>query len=198
MLHEDRGDGDFFWRGKVLQDEGSLVGLTVKHGVMIGRIWTGGATYVVRMGPDGQVIERLKPMSIPFDGPLVRLSGASQSVRLAACSTWRLRRCRANAPLDADSQIDVMVLYTPAVQAAAGGLAAVEAEIQANVDLANLVFENSGVPAQLPAGSRGPRSLQFPGRPGCDSRLTAFSSDAGVAALRNAYGADLVALYAND
>ena len=40
-----------------------------------------------------------------------------------------------------------MVLYTPAVQAAAGGLAAVEAEIQADVDLANLVFENSGVPA---------------------------------------------------
>ena len=41
VLLEDRGNGDFFWRGKVLQDEGSLVGLTVKNGVMIGRIWTG-------------------------------------------------------------------------------------------------------------------------------------------------------------
>ena len=31
-----------------------------------------------------------------------------------------------------------------------------------------------------------------------DSKLTAFTSDAGVAALRNQYGADLVALYVND
>ena len=92
VLHEDRGDGDFFWRGKVRQDDASLVGLTVTNGVMIGRIWTGGETYVVRTGRDGQVMERLKPRS-PSTARSSRCPPVTAG-RLAGAGTGRLRPSR--------------------------------------------------------------------------------------------------------
>src|SRR5690242_20110009 len=45
--------------------------------------------------------------------------------------------------------IDVLVVYTPSARAGAGGVTALQAQIQSAVVEANTVFQNSGVNARL-------------------------------------------------
>lgn len=195
-LHEDRGHGDLLWRGKVLQDDDSLVLLTVKNGVMVGTVQTLGTTYVVRTGADGQVLEQVVPMTAPRDaGPiLVPVEGRTLAGSLRIAGSAAVATAAAG---QGTTQIDVMVLYTDAVATAAGGRASVEAEIQAVVDLGNQVFQNSRVKAsyRLVHAGIAPAAFQDP-LPA--SSLPVFARDGNVAALRSFHGADLVALYAND
>jgi hypothetical protein len=98
---------------------------------------------------------------------------------------------------DDGSQIDVLVVYTPAAQAEAGGPAAMTALINLAVAESNLAYANSGVSqrlrlvhaAEVAYAENGSFSthlarLQSPG----DGYLD------GVPALRDAYSADLVSL----
>jgi hypothetical protein len=192
VLHQDRGQGDLFWRGEVLHDDGSLVALTVKNGVMAGTIQAQGTTYVIRASSAGQVLEQAVPRTQPrdIDPVIVPMEAASQrdASRLLATGA---------AVGGATTQIDVMVLYTTAVMNAAGGSAQVEAEIQANVDLANVVFTNSRVKATYRLVYAGPAPVGFQTDPQSYLRLEPFSRDSDVQALRSRHGADLVALYLN-
>lgn len=196
-FHEDRGNGDLLWRGKVLQDDDSLVLLTVKGGVMVGTIQTLGTTYVVRAGKDGQVLEQVVPRTAPRDAqpillPAVPDGQAGVSRQLGAASAAKA------APGGGTTQIDVMVLYTNAVAVEAGGRAAVEAEIQSFVDLSNQTFKNSRVKATYRLVHAGLAPDAFQGDPLPSSILPTFARDADVATLRSFHGADLVALYVND
>ena len=192
-FHEDRGQGDLFWRGRVLQDDGSLVALTVKNGVMVGTIQTQGITYVIRADRDGQVLEQVVPRTQPRDGqPLIVPMGSETQP-----GTSRMLVSSAAAG-GTTPQIDVMVLYTTAVRNAAGGSAQMEAEIQANVDVANLVFTNSRVKASYRLVHAGPAPVTLQADPQSYLKLNDFARDVDVQTLRSRHGADLVALYVND
>ncbi len=196
-FHEDRGDGDLLWHGKVLQDDDSLVLLTVKNGVMVGTIQALGTTYVVRTGADGQVLEQVVPLTAPRDTQPIMLPAAA----VTQAGSPRIADSRAVAAAAAGggtTQIDVMVLYTNAVETAAGGRANVEAEIQAVVDLGNQVFTNSRVKASYRLVRAAPAPAAFQQDPLPSAALPALARDGDVAALRSFHGADLVALYVHD
>jgi hypothetical protein len=92
---------------------------------------------------------------------------------------------------DSAAQIDVMVLFTSAARAAAGGTAAMQAEVNAAVASTNQAYANNGLVQRLRLVFAGESSIQegdFSGD------LDTVSSDATVAALRNTHGADLVSL----
>ncbi len=91
---------------------------------------------------------------------------------------------------------DVLVVYTPQARNAAGGTAAIEATAQAAVDAMNLAFNNSGVAAEAVLVYAGLANYNDTGSSSDD--LQWVSSNSEVAALRNAYGADMVSLLANN
>ncbi len=96
---------------------------------------------------------------------------------------------------DTDS-FDVLVVYTPQARDAAGGTAAIQATAQSAVDAMNLAFNNSGVDAEAVLVYAGLANYNDTGSSSDD--LQWVSSNSEVAALRNAYGADMVSLLANN
>ncbi len=88
--------------------------------------------------------------------------------------------------------LDVMVLYTPQARDAAGGVTSIEATAQAAVDAMNNSFLNSNVDAEARISYTGLANYNDTGDSSAD--LTWVSSNASVAALRTAYGADMVSL----
>ena len=121
------------------------------------------------------------------------------------------RDVRGNAldPLPADSRrlIDVMIVWTPSAEAAGGGPTAMQNLAQAAVDSANAAYLNSGIAQRLRLVHR--QQILYTERSNCFGG-TAFDcalddiTDNGdgymddVHTLRDAHGADLVALFVND
>jgi hypothetical protein len=103
---------------------------------------------------------------------------------------------------DDGSLIDIMVLYTPAARTLRGGAAQIEADIDAQVAFANLVFENSNVIPRLRLVHKGEiaftegnlfSDLPYLNNVGNIANLN--STVLRIAALRNAYKADLVSVW---
>ena len=95
------------------------------------------------------------------------------------------------AAADSGATIDVMVVYSNQTAAAAG--AGIGAQIQQAVDTANAVYANSGITTRLRLVYSGPANYNESGDFGTD--LNWLTGAAGVATLRNTYGADLVSLF---
>ncbi len=96
----------------------------------------------------------------------------------------------------ATDYFDVMVLYTPQARDAAGGTAAILATAQSAVDAMNLAFMNSDVDAEAVLVYADLANYNDTGSSSDD--LQWVSSNSGVAAVRNAVGADMVSLLANN
>lgn len=188
-LVERRG-GDFLWHGKP-QGRGGDVVLTVTKGAIAGSITTGEETYLIRTAPNGQVrILMVDEGALP-----VEIGAAVTGAETGGAETGTPPASPAGNVV-----IDVMILYTPAARTAAGGAAQVEASIQNAVDYANVAYANSLVSVEqrlvhtgevaydeaTQCASGGSRDME------CD--LVWLRGNAGVASLRNTYGADLVAL----
>ena len=97
--------------------------------------------------------------------------------------------------------IDVAVVYTPAARDAAGGVAAIEAEIDLMVAAANRAYEASGVHHRLALVERVEVSYTETGDGYLDLRRLADPSDGhldGVREMRDRVGADLVHLVVGD
>ncbi len=99
----------------------------------------------------------------------------------------------ASGPCDDGSVIDLLVVYTQEARDDAGGIAAIEAVIDVMVEYNNIAYANSLVDTQM--------NLVYAGQlgPGEDPDLGELADPAdgvvdGVHALRDAYGADQVAL----
>ena len=95
-------------------------------------------------------------------------------------------------------QIDVMVVWTPLAETAAGGQAAMESLALASVENANLVYANSGVNAQLRL-VYGAKVNYVENGANISADLTAIRSTSDglmdqVHTLRSQYGADVVTL----
>ena len=125
-----------------------------------------------------------------------------------ACApvVWRLPSIRFRGrPCDVDMgtevTIDVAVVYTPAVRAALGGTAAVEAEIDLMVAETNQGYAASGVHQRLELVERSEVAYDGTGDLGIDLDRLVDPADGyldDVHALRDRFGADLVHLMVNE
>src|SRR5690348_5564061 len=95
------------------------------------------------------------------------------------------------------STIDVMVLYTPQALSDAGSVAAIDARVHRSIADTNLVMAQSGVNASVRLVYEG--EVQYAESGVLNTDLNQLQSGtgpfAGVQALRNRYGADLVSLW---
>jgi hypothetical protein len=103
-------------------------------------------------------------------------------------------------PCDAGNQIDVLIVYTSQARTGAGGVAAIEAEAQLAVDMANAAYANSGITPRLRLVHLAETSYNESGTYFDHlNRLTfvdGFMDE--VHTLRDDYGADVVSLFVAD
>ena len=190
--HERRGAGNAVWRG-VTKDGSELQAvLTVKNGLLAGALRNGQELYEIRPTADGgHIIEKLDPASFQ---PCAESVGPT---RTEAPNHEQELQLRTEAMLAATPvEIQLLSVYTTAAKTAAGGTAQIEATIQAAVDSANAVFVNSQVNAHYTLVGTAEVSYAEAGNMLDD--LNWVQADAGVAALRDQYGADLVSMIVNN
>ena len=99
---------------------------------------------------------------------------------------------------EGDTIIDVMVAYTPAAKAAAGGTAAMDAQINLGVAQTNLAYTNSGVRQQLRLVLAHEIAYDESGNLSTDLVVLRNFGDGALDdlhLLRDAYGADIVSLW---
>ncbi|HEX4884397.1 MAG TPA: S-layer homology domain-containing protein [Casimicrobiaceae bacterium] len=182
--------------------------LTLEQGVLVGSISLPGATVVLEPAGDGRTrIARKATNLYPGERePRTRFTPMRRSQAPFA---------PLDVPEDSGRLIDVMVLWTPAAAAAAGGTQAIEAIAQGAVDQANIVYLNSGIAQRLrlvhrqavayaERGSGCPDPIN--GGVGSDAFECALYDVTGTAdgqmddvhGLRDLHGADLVALLIQD
>lgn len=180
---ERHGPTGYTWSGAL---DGIAFGsaiLAVHDDAIVGTVLMPNAVYRIGYAPDGtQVIEQVDPSALPRDGePVITVPLALDDTREPYV-----------AAADSASQIDVMVLYTAAARAAAGGTAAMQAEVNAAVASANQVYANNGLVQRLRLVFAGETSIADTND--FSSDLDALRVNATVASLRDTYGADLVSL----
>lgn len=160
----------------------ALAILAVHDGAMVGTVvMPPAAVYRIGHAPDGtQVIEQIDPSALPTEtDPVVppATAFASPAPDVAA---------------DAASQIDVMVLYTRAARAAAGGTNAMRAEVALAIASTNQAFANVGLVQRVRLVFAGEIAITESGDFNTD--LNTLRLHPVVAWLRDANRADLVSL----
>jgi len=196
MLRRDGGEvrrqGDVFWRGEVLFEPGSQVTLTVRRGLVAGSIRKGGDLFEIRPERDRHVVERLNPSSFPPCAGPAPAGGGARAGAVADPVAGLAVSPEEGVVAVTTAQIHLLATYTPQARDAAGGVAQIEALIQAAVDNANLAFSNSLVNAHYTLVHTALSARNDSGNMSSD--LSWLASDPATAALRNQYGADMVSL----
>jgi peptidyl-Asp metalloendopeptidase len=189
---EDRGDGDALWAGRVILEQGSSVLITLKKGVVVGFIQRAQDDFTIGTRGGVQIIERINRAAPKGDSSVATPADPATTASVQAAPPLL-----AAADVPADSEIDVLVLYTPQARDALGGVPQMEAAIQNAIDYSNTVFVNSNVAAhyRLVHTKLSTDISVFFNDPDNDaSNLDRLTTNPGVATLRNETGADLVAL----
>ncbi len=188
---ESRGKGDFAWRGVPAADGGASEGditLTVKHGLLAGLITLKDEVYEIQPRGGAHRLMRLDQSLFPpcatNDGDGV-VADPIPGRPLADVS-------RGNLTSASVSQIDILTVYTPQAQAAAGGAASMDTTIQSAVDVANTSFTASGIDVHFNLVHTALVNHNDSNNTGTD--LAWVAGDATVKAMRNQYYADLVSL----
>ena len=180
---ERRGAENMTWRGRFDTPGGGRVTLTVLHGVVVGFIQHADRTYIIEpVRGGGHAQKEINQDLYPECG----------GAELPGETPFHMKYADPEIADDSGARIDVMVMYTPEARDAAGGVAAIEATAQAAVDIANTAFENSDVVTRFNLVHAEVTIRHDSGDLYAD--LPWLRDDAGVAALRNAYAADLVSL----
>ena len=176
------------WIGHLEGIELSSVILTVTRGVVAGSVvWPGGHQFAIAPGTVGTHViteQDTSLLSTAVDDAVVALSSA----RDAATDPPTARA-------DDPSFVDVLVIYTPEVRREVGSDAFVALGIDFHMSSLNVALSNSRVPTR--ARLVGTLEIPFALRANCQDTLASLrdTSDGNldeVAALGNAYGADLV------
>ncbi len=186
MTRSGREGGALVWSGKI---EGEPVGdvvLAVVGGVLSGSaVWPGGA-YRIRFDGATHVVEQLDHGLFPDGGCFKEVPGGAPPAGEAPV-----------ASADDGSLIDVLVVYTPAAQAAAGGTPAMLSQVGLAVAETNTGYANSNVVQRLRLAGAVEVAYTESGDIAQDLDRLTSSGDGyldGVHALRDAYRADLVSL----
>lgn len=198
---ERPGAEKLVWVG---EDEfGTQAVLTVVRGVLTGTVFTDNRAFEIGLEPDGQYsVAELDPGAFPTDDPL--FDDIRFEVLQDPDSFVGEEASAAPVVVDASTsgtpvQIDVMIVWTPRAETAAGGKAAMESLALSAIANANLTYANSGVNAQLRLVYGG--LVNFTETPtNISGDLSALRSTTDgkiddVHTLRNTYGADIVSLF---
>ena len=186
---DDATPGHRTWVGTSGDRDDAVAALTVGPAGLTGRVVADGVAYAIDATAAGEAVVRELPA---FDAPPEL---AAQLVPAAVRD--QAPRASAAPAADGPARIDLLVLYSPAARARAGGLAAIEASLANTVAVTNTAFQRSGVDATLATVAL--RELPYAESPsGIIADLYTLASGgalyATVEALRAGVGADLVAL----
>ena len=183
----------YVWVGHIPGVELSTVTLAREGDVMYGSIFTRNAVYIVRPTSGGDhVIEQIDQSSLPPEADPIATSTPAPSEPATNPTT----------SADDGSFIDVMILYTPSAAAAVGGSSGIAALVSNAISTTNTTYANSGITQRLRLVYSGQVAYtETGGSTGISTDLNnitdAIGAFAGVPALRDAYGADLVSLLTN-
>ena len=190
LARTERQGRALVWAGKI---DGQPVGdvvLAVVDGVLSGSaVWPGGA-YRIRFDGTSQIVEELDHDRFNEDGCFREVPGGVADVAAAPAAS------PAASP-DDGSLIDVLVVYTPAARAAAGGTSAMLSQVNLAVAETNTGYANSSVVQRLRLAAAVEVSYAESGDIGEDLDRVTGPGDGyidGVHALRNTYYADVVSL----
>ena len=196
--HDQRSAGNMVWRGQADHDPSSKVTLTLHDGILLGHIQSGNEIYALRPGRNGRtIIEKIDTDSFnPEWGHDHSTHGHDKVPPQPAGAPDLNGTSTATAPVTAAAattlEIALMSVYTPQARAAAGGVAQIQAQIQAAVDQANTAFINSNMIARYRLAHSAEVAYNDSGN--IDSDLNWVTGNAAVAALRNTHSADMVSL----
>ena len=187
----DRSTNSHTWVGHIDGDPGGTFTLVVKQGGLAAIIrGPGQGLYRIRSLGDGLgVIQEIDETKFPpcGTGPAQGVLGGGGVAGGAGC--------------DDGSVIDVLVVYTALARTAAGGTAAIEAEIDLAIANSNSAYNNSLIGTQLNLVYAQEIAYDEVGTYGDHlDRLTnpADGSMDAVHTLRDQFGADMVALLVDD
>jgi hypothetical protein len=193
--HQTRGARNSVWRGKISGDSTAKATLTYYEGLLFGRI--GSEVYSIRTGANGRtIIERIDTDSFKPEWGHDHASHGHERIPPVSGSTMpqgtSTSTTTTSAAADGTVEIVLMSVYTPQARAAAGGATQIQGQIQAAVDQANTAFINSNMIARYFLAHTEEVAYKDSGNINTD--LDWVTDDAGVAALRNTYSADMVSL----
>ncbi|MDH4063743.1 MAG: M12 family metallo-peptidase [Acidobacteriota bacterium] len=171
------------WAGRVVGDPLSAVTLTWRGDVLSGGVQTSSAIYRL-LGQAGIVtIEQIDPASKKGDKPPV--------VPPTGVTIQPLGDVGRPA---AGEVVDIFVYYTAQALAAAGGQAAIEAQIAQQFTESNTAFTRSGVNATIRQVGSAELTGYVQNPTDMENDLNAFKATPSVLAMRNQAGADLMHL----
>jgi hypothetical protein len=176
------------WLGHIEGIDKSQVTLVIEDAVMAGNIRLPGAYFQVRyVGPGLHSLRQIDESHFPPEGqPIPTDTARSETAHDSGI-----------AATDDGSRFDVLVVYTPAARAAAGGTTAMGALINLAVAETNTAYSRSAVIPRLRLVHQEEVSYTESGDFSTDLNRLTNPSDGfidNVHALRNAHGADLVSL----
>ncbi len=186
--------GSTVWSGRLKGlPLGQALFLADGRGQVLANINTGKQVFQVRpLGGGIHIIEQVDHSAYPPELPPLE---APVSAEGAAAPRGGA------APADDGSQIDVLVVYTPAARSAEGGTAQIEALIALAVAEANQAYQNSGVTPRLNLVYTAEVAYTESGSFSTDLDRLKNTADGfmdAVHALRDTYKADVVSLIIND
>jgi hypothetical protein len=191
---ESRGADSYTWRGRWADGEGSVT-LTVHGTELAGFIEADNAVYeIVPQGKQG--ISSLTLLDTDRF-PECATSKNQAVAEIPFLEAGGIGDFAGQPQADSAARIDVMVLYTSTARSAAGGTAAIKAVAQAAVDAANTAYANSQITQRLRLVHAQEVTYNEASGDYYD-HLDWLTTDPAVAALRNAYRADLVDLLVQD
>jgi len=192
----------FSWVGRLLGVPDSTVVLAMSNGVVSGNVTTPDGRYHIRhVQPGVYRIEQIDTAKFPDDHP-----HGSESLTPPAEKKTDITKSAATAQADDGSMIDVMVVYTPAARAAAGGTAGITSLIDLAVAETNTIYQNSGITqrvrvvrAEEVSYSEATRQTPdtFTSALNCITQKTDGCLD-DIHTTRNTFGADLVSFWIED
>ena len=194
-FEQRRGNG-LVWRGHVPYASDSQVVLTRHKGLLAGTINIDGDTYEIAPGPGrSQAIQKLDIGSFPAceGGPAP--PGLTGGVQNDTGSGDMPAAPAAAGAADPNAEMHLLAMYTPQARDGAGGVAQIEATIQAAVDNANTAFANSNMFGRYVLVHTALANYNDSSNLSAD--LNWIDSDPATASLRNQYGADMVSLIVN-
>ncbi len=186
MERSERTERGMRWVGKLKGKPTSDVVIVIHDGVMAGSIVSPEAAYSIRYNGSSQVVEEIDRSALPPEAePLEPPSLPAPDAPLDPA-----------ALMDDGSNIDVLVVYTPAARNAAGGTSGIQSRIQLGVTETNAAYANSGVLQRLRLVGAVEVSYTESGDISTDLNRLTYTDGVldNVQSLRDAYKADLVSL----
>ncbi|WP_462158905.1 PKD domain-containing protein [Pseudoalteromonas sp. GB56] len=184
--HTNRGQlNNASWHGQVMGRKDSDVSLTVYKGLVFGRIGLGQQTYEVRSKGGYTVVELLDTESFP------ECDSANHDFNTA--NNFVEQNEQAANEESGTVIIDLLSVYTQDAIDSAGGVAEVNALIQAAVDVANTTFVNSQVNAEYRLVHT--ELVDYDGTQSTTGEALSWARNSPqVQALRDQYSADMVSI----